>query len=380
MKTIFSIALGGIGVLCASPLTAQTQLSTGTLNPTTSVQHGTYSMKDGFELTTTSYRSGPETIFNNPGPSSYFVTMPAGEEWVDEGAFPQRGLDATEQVNGFDFSYCSLLADPVGNAVTVTVNLYMDTVQGVGPSTWPTAECSYQLAGLPGDTSLGGISCWAVAIDLEGGFECTLPQEAIPGGNSTFFGIGWQYSDAGASGLSGPFLSGMGYGSQDYIEVFDAGGYVGNFGFGGGPNAQANFPVVLYGNGILDTSVVNAEVPDSGDILVLSSDQEFRTGTQVTWSLRGAATPGVAYAMVVGSDGSSAGFGALAGLGTTLLVNPGSILTPPTPLGMSGINPSVQTPALPGLPPTIYAQAFGFSGGVGIGNATEASNALRHLN
>jgi len=129
-----------------------------------SVQHGTYSMTDGFELATSSYRSGTETIFDSAsGPSYYFLTISPTEEWIDEGAFARRGVLASEQINGFDFQYCSLLADPVGDAVTATVNFYTDTVLGTGPSSYPTAACAFSLAGLPGDTSLVGISCWALA-------------------------------------------------------------------------------------------------------------------------------------------------------------------------------------------------------------------------
>ena len=111
---------------------------------------------------------------------------------------------------------------------------------------------------------------------------------------------------------------------------------------------------------------------------------EFRSGATVTWALDDlggtAIFPSAAYAMLVGKNGSSAGFGSLAGPGTTLLVDPGSLVTPPTPLVMAGIVPSVTTPSLPGLPPTIWAQAMGFNGGIGAGNAAEASNALRHNN
>ncbi|PCJ52693.1 MAG: hypothetical protein COA70_11920 [Planctomycetota bacterium] len=334
-------------------------------------------MTEGFQLSTSSARSGPETIFDSGG-GSYFSTLTGTEEWVDEGAFARRGILPSEQINGFDYSYCSTLPDPVGDAITTEVRFYNDTIIGSGPSSYPTAECAYGIAGLPGDTSLGGISCWAIGINLEGGFECTLPQEATPGGGTTtFFGMGWMYLDAFGGGQTGPFVGGTGYGSQDSLELFDNTGHA-TFNFGGNP--LANISVVLYGNGILDTSVVNADAPDIGDILALSSDVEFRTGAQVTWSLRDPATAGITYAMLVGTAGSSAGFGGLAGLGTNLLIDPGAILSPPTPLVMSGTPPSFTSPPLPPLPPVVMAQAFGFSGGIGVGNATQASNALVHNN
>ena len=165
------------------------------------------------------------------------------------------------------------------------------------------------------------------------------------------------------------------------MEIFDlsmpfGSEHLGTFFFGGGSKLPMSFQTTLYGNGILNTDVVNADSPDVNDVLCLTSDVPFVTGASVTWSV----VPGGAsvYAMIVGQGGSSAGFGALAGPGTTLLVDPGSILTPPTPFVMTG--GSVTTPALPGLPPSVYAQCFGFTPGVGIGNAVEASNALVHLN
>jgi len=337
-------------------------------------------MTQGFQRSTSSYRSGPETIFDNTlGGGYYFLLFDDAEEWIDEGAFARRGILPSEQINGFDFSYCSTLPDALGDAITTEVRFYNDTIIGSGPSSHPNAECAYGIAGLPGDTSLGGISCWAVAIDLEGGFECTLPQEALPGGGTTtFFGVGWMYLDGFGGGQTGPFIGGSGYGSQDSMELYTGGVHTGTFNFGG--ILLANLPMVMYGNGVLDTSVVNADTPNTGDILALSSDVEFRTGNQVTWSLRDPGTVGLAYAMVVGTAGNSAGFGGLAGLGTNLLIDPGAILSPPTPLVMSGTTPSFTTAPLPPLPPLVMAQAFGFSGGIGIGNATEASNALMHNN
>ena len=172
-----------------------------------------------------------------------------------------------------------------------------------------------------------------------------------------------------------------GYGAGDYMEIFDlsmpfGSEHLGTFFFGGGSKLPMSFQTTLYGNGILNTDVVNADTPDIGDVLCLTSDVPFVAGAAVTWSV----VPGAAsvYVMIVGTGGSSAGFGPLAGAGTTLLVNPGSVLTPPTPFVMTA--GSVTTPPLPGLPPSVYAQCFGFTPSVGIGLAVEASNALRHSN
>lgn len=366
-------------------------------------------MTTGFELGVTNYRSGPETIFDNSdGYTYYFGDMQhQTEEWIDSFAFAADELSGTEQINGFRYEYCSSLSDPLGNAITTEVRFYEDHPLFAEPTGWtdPVAgtiqnsACAYILTGLPGDTTSLGVECWAITVDLMCGFECTLPQELTPGGFTEYNGIGWMYMAAGAIGLTGPMLQGTvtaagpgtavpGYGTTDLLTLMDLADvgneFQGSFWFGGAPKAHAIFTLTLYGDGIPDTDVVNADAPDLDDVLCLGSDTEFRTGNAVTWTLDDqggtAIFPSSAYAMLVGTHGSSAGFGGLAGAGTTLLVDPGSLLIPPTPLVMSGVVPAVTTPSLPGLPPTIWAQAFGFNGGIGPGNAAEASNALRHNN
>ena len=356
-------------------------------------------MTTGFEIGTPTYRSGPATIFDNTdGIGYYFSTLSNTEEWIDTAAFAATELNGMEQINGFEFNYCSLLSGP--GTVSVEVRFYNDCITGSGPTGWDSggtiqnAACAYALAGLPGGGGPFGISCFNINIDLMCGFECSVPQEQTPGGTTDFVGIGWMYMDSLASGSTGPTLGSLigqttpGYGSQDFFELMDlavvGAEHQGTFNFGGKPKAQATFDCVLYGDGILDTDVVNADIPNTSDVLCLSSDMEFRSGNAVTWALDDlggtAIFPSAAYAMLVGTNGSSAGFGSLAGPGTTLLVDPGSLVTPPTPLVMSGVVPAVTTPNLPGLPPTIWAQAMGFNGGIGAGNAAEASNALRHNN
>ncbi|PCJ52694.1 MAG: hypothetical protein COA70_11925 [Planctomycetota bacterium] len=348
-------------------------------------------------------RSGPETIFDNTlAVNYYFSVLGNTEEWIDNCAFVADEISGMEQINGFDFYYCSTLPDSTGNAITTEIRFYADNNGFMEPLGWTdpingtvqNSACTYLLSGLPGDTtSIGGGPCWAIAVDLMHGFECSLPQESIPDGFSDLNGIGWMYKDGFIGLTTGPFLgsnihsAGTGYGAQDWLGLMDLADigneYQGSF-FGQQPKVQATFDLILYGDGIPDTDVVNADAPDVNDVLCLGSDMEFRSGNAVTWALDDlggtAVFPSSAYAMLVGTNGSSAGFGSLAGPGTTLLVDPGSLLFPPTPLVMSGAIPAVTTPSLPGLPPTIWAQAMGFNGGVGPGNAAEASNALRHNN
>lgn len=388
-----SIVASAAVMALAAGASAQIQQKAGSINTKVAPSHGTYNLTTGFESTSQqAYRSGPETIFTNKqGAEYYFSTLLATEEWVDEMAFAADDIDGDEQINGMSWEYCSTTLDTtylstgVG-VVDMEIRFYNDTVLGAGPTGWhdpigmtsQNAACGYGLAGLPGDTAGGGVECWAIDLDLEAGFECSLPQEITPGGMTELNGIGWMYLDGG----TGPVLdsivgaTSVGYGSQDYFELFDlslglGAEYVGAFFFGGGAKLQASFDLELYGNGILDTDSMNAAAPTAGDVLYLTSDVEFRTGNAVTWSLA-ATTPGTTYAMVVGTAGDAAGFGLVAN--GTLMVNPGTVLTPPTPLVMAA--GSVTTPSLPGLPPTVVAQAFGFVGGINPGAVTEASNAL----
>lgn len=388
----------------AAGATAQTQQMAGRTHQSVAPTHGTYNMTTGFEVSTQAYRTGPEVIFDNTaGAEYYFSTLVDTEEWIDEMAFVARDVDGDEQINGIDWEYCSLLADGAGTAITTELRFYNDTILGAGPTGWldlgagtnQNAQCGYLIAGLPGDTSGTGISCWIVAVDLEGGgLECSLPQELTPGGFTEFNGIGWMYRDAQASGSTGPVLdslvgtSTVGYGAQDYFELFDislglGAEYVGAFWFGGGAKLQGSFQTVLYGNGLLDTDVVNADAPLALDnTLTLRSDNTPTSGVSTTWSCDEAATAGLGYNLIGSFGSSSAGFGTLLGPDVTLLVNPGALVGPLAPAAMStgGGTASFTTPLMPAAVDTLTLnlQAFGMSGGPG--TATEASNALRHSN
>ena len=358
-----------------------------------------------FELGAPTYRAGPETIFDNTGGLTYYFSfMGFTEEWIDTCAFAATDLNRVEQINGFDFNFCSNV--PGITPVTAEIRFYDDYVLGAAPTGWTSggtvqnAACAYSINGLPGGGGgIGGLSCYEIAVDLVGGYECSMPQEQTPGGTTDFVGIGWMFLDPGASSLSGPYLGSTitsagpgtampGYGSLDRFEVMDlavvGAEHQGSFNFQNVPKAQGTFNIVLYGDGITDTDVVYAEAPNVNDVLTLGSDVEFRTGNAVTWALNDlsgtAVFPSAAYAMLIGRRGNAAGFGTFAGSRTTLLIHPYSFLPVQSPLLMGGAVPSVTTPPLPGLPPTIWAQAFGFNGSVGPGNAAEASNALRHDN
>lgn len=360
MKQFFLVA--SIAVL-TTPATVfgQSQAPTrGKIQKASTPTPISYSLQEGvYSSPQSGNRFGPETIFDNTdGLSYYYLNHNVGEEWIDECAFSASDLDGLEQINGFTFEYCTATSINTD----AEVRFYTDTVFGIGPTSWPLAQCAYGLAGLPG--TAGGLpACWAVTINLEGGFECTVPQESVPGGFTDFVGVGYMLLQADAGLIldslvapgGGPAVPG--YGSQDYFEVFDAWGHVQTISTGLA-NAQASFNLVLYGDGILDTKVVNPDTPLPGDSLYLKSDSEFRNGSQVTFTLNntGAGTFGLVFATNLAATPS------VIGSNVTLLLDASSILSPPGLVMMSG-GPSATytTPPLPGLPPTVYVQAFEFS-------------------
>lgn len=349
------------------------------------LQYARYDMQTGLEiLTGPQPRSGPETIFNNrDGGAPYFFTLQALEEYVDECAFALRDLDGDEQINGFEFSYCSSTPDPgTLDVVGLEVRFYQDTVFGAGPTNWGSGDEDVYSLNLPGDTSGTGRSCWSISIDLEGGFECTVPQETVPGGFTDFVGIGWRLTQGDADIFLDSNLQPAvpGYGSQDYIEFYDlsqppGSEYLGAFFFGGAPKAQASFDFALYGDGILDTDVVNHDLPDVNDTLRLDVDSEMRAGSQVTFSVNNP-IPGT-FVLIVSTALDPAQ--TTVAPGVTGLLDFNSILTPPGPILMtSAPSASFTTPSLPGLPPTLYLQAFELSGmPISPSNVIAGSNALQ---
>ncbi|MGB0953306.1 MAG: hypothetical protein ACPG31_08765 [Planctomycetota bacterium] len=375
-RSSFVAALAALSLPAAA--FGQTQTPTHPkLGPVTTPTPIVYSLEEGVhDLPQTNFRSGPETTFDNTdGLSYYYLVQPVGEEWIDECAFSADDLDGLEQINGFAFDYCS----ETNPTLAMEVRFYNDTISGAGPTGWPLAQCTYGLTGLPG-TFLGLPACWSVTIDLEGGFECTVPQETVPGGFTDFVGVGFQYLNSD----NGPILDSLvaagggpavpGYGSQNYFEVFDTSGFV-QHAVLGGARAQGSFNLKIFGDGIVDTKVVNPDTPLAGDTLQLKSDAEFRAGNQVTFSLDNAAsgTFGLVFASGLAPTPP------VIGTNVTLLLDASTMLTPPGLVIMSASpNATYTTPPLPGLPPTVYVQAFEFSGPpFSPGTVIAGSNALK---
>ena len=159
---------------------AQTQY--GVLHKAENAQFaGIYRPDTGFVSATPAGRSGPDVIWNNNALSNYYSVPGALQEWVDEGALADRGVDNNEQCNGFDFTYCSGTADATGNSGSGTYNFYDETTYCGGPVNYPTADCSYGIAGLPLGDANGNTQCWIVGVDLTGGYECNLSTDDANG-------------------------------------------------------------------------------------------------------------------------------------------------------------------------------------------------------
>ncbi len=376
-----SIATGVALLGLMAGATAQQQtLTTGTANRTVAPQHGVYKMESGFELTQSTPRTGPDTLFNNRGGEYYFDTLNQSTsfEYVDEGSFPQTGVNGTEQVNELVWEYCSFEPDDPGGVALnpgSVMTFYNETIFNAGATGWPTFQCGYAIAGLPQwDGNPAGLNCWIITLDLSGGFECTLPQEQTLGGAETF---GW--SNTYLSLNTGPvFGSTNGYGVVDGFEWYDltqpAGAeYQFNVFFGGGPKAQANWNLELNGYAN-DTEAYYSAAPLANDTVQWNTSGEVRAGSLAGWVVEN--PDGVSnYGMLVSNGAVDSPV--VAGGTASLLVNSSGLLTSPIPMGTAG-SFGVNLP--PSIPSSIFTQAVQHTGALSLASTTAASNGLQHSN
>jgi len=355
-------------VAMASPLLAQS--ASPHLHRGSTPLHGSYSMESGFAIQQPAQapRSGPETLFDTVISYYYYLPANSNDEYVDEGAFALRGTLPSEQVNGLEFSYCSGLFDPFGTALDTELRFYDDTDCNTGPTA--AATCSYSITGLPGDTNGFGLSCWSVTLDLEGGFECTLPQESTPGGKEPW---GWSMVYLDPTNTTGAFLARPpgGYGSQScFWDRSNNAAIV----FGGG-QVIASFGVKAFGN-LMDTRAFYARNPLPGDKLSLTIDQPAKANTLVTYTVSPAAA-GTNYLLLASAAPTSSYPSLGGGAATLLLATP---LLAPTPLTMvvngSEAIFSAQLPS--SLPPLLVTQAVSYQGVLSPANVLSASQALEH--
>ena len=256
--------LSGVFVLLfGAGLTAQQQAPVH--KAVTPKYAGTYKMATGeFIPGAGAQRSGPVTIFNNTTPTNYYSVPGSNQEWIDEGILNKRtatpGLQAAvEQINGFEVIYCS--TDPAASG-TIIYTFYDETVECTGPTGGVPGQpnCAYALSGLPMGTPTGGIQCWIVTVDLEGGLEC--PNNAAETFRTTeqhtanpLFGWGIlpQLDN------TGPWLRKGGKGTTNDFVWYDrnAGTNVGCFWFGGVP--FASFSMKMFGENANAHNIVDTD-------------------------------------------------------------------------------------------------------------------------
>ncbi len=286
MKRTLSLGLLLAGL--ATPAVAQIQAPVQ--KATTPQFAGVYHMGEGtLDRSATSPRLGPAVLFNNMILSGYYSVPGAGQEWIDEGGLLDRNApipgdpDPWDQINGFDFVYCSTEPDPTQNSGTISITFYDETVRCAGPPTWPTANCAYDIIGLPLGGATGNIQCWIVTVDLMCGFEC--PPDMSGEFRTEDLGVvdrlfGWGFIPA--QNNTGPWLAKGGYRRDNSFTWFDptTGAFIGCFWFGGFP--FANFAMRLYGN---PANQRYLNPPGAINPLCFSLDTEVIVGANVTFTL-----------------------------------------------------------------------------------------------
>jgi hypothetical protein len=308
---------------------------------------------------------GPDSIYNNNVLTGYYSVPGADQEWIDEGVLVDRNSTSTDQVNGMDFTYCSADSNPNGIATVVT--MYDETVRCAGPASWPTADCAYGVAGLPGGNN-GNLACWIVTLDLTG-FECNLTTDAS--GNQLFgYAMTWDNSS------TGPWLSNGGLGNDNSFVWFDTlapnanAAFLGCYWFGGTPHA--GFAAQMFGNPVETTSYSSAGGPGADDSLILTVDTSVQVGSTVNFTVQdgpfGSATSSAMWASSRAVDVDLSG---AFGIDAHLLADYRSRRFLSSAAG--GVH-TLTVPAIAGGGKTWYTQAADSNAG-----PTAMSNALAHF-
>jgi hypothetical protein len=274
---------------------------------------GTYSFKDS--AWSGSARAGARTLYNCTTPGNYYSTVGNGSAtnadhlWIDEGKIADSNANAIDQVNGFDFAYCSSDLDPTGNSSAIRIVFYDDYVPCTAP---PAATCDYVISGLP-LSSTGNTQCWGVGIDLEGGFECSTDLAAMfrtteAGVADRYFG--WAFgANPGmvAMNNTGPILdlpcaapvqgAGCGTGNENFFYWEDpAAVWSGCYWFGGVP--WASFSMKMVGG-----STNSFAYGHANNSLALSSS-DFASGSNVTFTASGHSAANALYLLAAPASGS----------------------------------------------------------------------------
>ncbi len=263
------------------------------------------------------HRRGTRVLYNCTTQGNYFswvgnsFATNANHLWIDEGMIQDSNALAVDQLNGFDFAYCSADLDPTANSSGIRIVFYDDYVPCTAP---PASTCDYTITGLP-LSSTGNTQCWAVSVDLEGGFECTTDPAAMF--RTTESGVadrsfGWAFgANPGLSLMNntGPILSlpcpnpvllnGCGTGNQNFFYWDDpAAVWTGCYWFSGVPWASFHMKMLAgprnafaYGH--------------SNNTLALTST-DFAPGSSITFTASGHNPGSALYLVAAPAAGSLA--------------------------------------------------------------------------
>ncbi|MCH2112066.1 MAG: hypothetical protein MK213_04345 [Planctomycetes bacterium] len=375
--------LTGLAVtaLCAGATAQQQNVANYHSKENTPVKYlGEYKLATG-EWTLSS-RAGSRVLYNCTTWGNYFSTVgnswasQADHLWIDEGYVQDSNSQAIDQVNGFDFAYCSTDLDTTGNSGSVLINFYDDYVPCTAP---PAATCAITVGGLPLSSS-GNAVCYAVAVDLEGGFECSTDASAMfrthdAAGAMRYFG--WAFGpNPGQAGMNdtGPILdlpcaqpiinAGCGSGNENFFFWEDPTAYwTGCYWFGGVP--WASFSMKMYGG-----STGTLTYGHTNNTLTCGTS-DYAGGTNVTWSCSGHNTGDDLYLA--------------ASLSTWSYALPGMelVISYPFQFGpfkMDSATGQITLPVPSSVPATAYTQAISTSGGSPKpSNVTAMSNGMMHV-
>lgn len=248
-----------------------------------------------------SSRAGTRVLYNCTTWGNYFstvgnsLTTAADQLWIDEGHVQDSNASGVDQVNGFDFAYCSYDLDPTGNSGAILINFYDDYVPCTSPA---AATCAYTITGLPLGSN-GNLACWGVGMDLEGGAECSTDTSAMfrthdAAGAARYFG--WAFgSNPGMSGMNdtGSILdlpcanpvsgAGCGSGNENFFWWEDpTAAWSGCYWFGGVP--YGSLSMKMYG-----PSAGTAAYGHANNTLAFSTS-DYAPGSNVTFNVSGHST------------------------------------------------------------------------------------------
>jgi len=307
-------------------------------------------------------KAGPDTIYNNNLLSGYYSVPGVNQEWIDNGKLADRNHDHLDQINGFDFTYCSAAA----NGVDDVVNFYDESVYCGGPTNWPVADCAYGFAGLPGGNN-GNLACWIVTVDLCG-VECNLTTD--PAQNRSF---GWSHT--WNDGTTGPWIANGGAGQTDSFTWYDTAAanansaYQGCFWFGGIP--WAGFAMAAMGNPVETTSYSSAAGNGVDDSLCLSMDASAQIGATINLTVSDAAGNPMASTWWASASSADMDLSGAFGIDAHLLADYSSRVTESS--SATGVH-TLTVPGAAGGGMTWYSQAA--MGAAGVPSAM--SNGLAH--